>query len=160
MNREEFGKRLAALIKERDEKHARDVAALFARIDQLKAQLDAIPPARDGRDGLPGVPGPPGEPGRDGKDAVVKVDDIPVQYDGERTITLLGKTIRLPVMIYRGVYQAGLQYDADDAVTWAGSVWRCKSKTTERPGTDDWQLIVKAGRDGRDAKGAAYATQA
>jgi hypothetical protein len=48
-------------------------------------------------------------------------------------------------------------------VTYGGSEWLCRNTGTNRKpgdGSADWQLIVKAGRDGRDAKGATYATQA
>jgi hypothetical protein len=149
MSPEEFAREVAALIDAR-------TRALSDRLDGVEAMVKSIPAPRDGRDGLPGVQGPQGEPGKDGKDGALTVEDIPVEYDGARTITIFGKSIRFPVMIYKGVYQPGSEYEPEDAVTYGGSVWRCKSATTAQPGngSKDWMLIVKAGRDGRDYKGA------
>jgi hypothetical protein len=38
-------------------------------------------------------------------------------------------------------------------VTWAGSLWHCDKATKNKPGTDDWTLAAKKGRDGKDARG-------
>ncbi|BAO90691.1 hypothetical protein [Caballeronia cordobensis] len=63
-------------------------------------------------------------------------------------------TFALPVMIYRGVYQAGETYRAGDVVTWAGSLWHCNATTDSKPdaGGDAWTLAAKRGRDGKDAR--------
>lgn len=56
---------------------------------------------------------------------------------------------------YRGTFAAGETYEEGDFVTDHGGLWHCNSPTTARPGTSDaWQLAVKAGRPGRDARGA------
>jgi len=103
------------------------------------------------------VPGPPGPPGVDG----LGFDDYAVKYDGERSITFtwtradggisVESVIRVPMMLYRGVYVVGKVYDTGDCVTWAGSLWHCNAETTTRPGDGSpaWTLAVKRGRDGK-----------
>lgn len=125
-------------------------------------------PGRDGRDGLAGVQGEKGLDGTTGRDGVdgkdgLGFDDLQVDFDGERTFMLravsgervkeLGR-FRTPTAIYRGVYQAGKTYDADDLVTWAGSVWHATGSTDAKPGAGatPWRLAVKAGRDGKDGR--------
>ncbi|MGL5785165.1 MAG: hypothetical protein ACRCYZ_06930 [Alphaproteobacteria bacterium] len=60
-----------------------------------------------------------------------------------------------PAMVHRGVWQGAEfgEYEQGDVVTWNGSQWHCNSrKTAAKPGDSaDWRLVVKAGRDGRDA---------
>jgi len=85
------------------------------------------------RELVPGPPGPPGPAGVDGKDGT-------------------------PGLRYCGVFVDGKDYDLGDGVTWAGSLWHCNAATTTRPGegSKTWTLMVKRGRDGRDAaKGGA-----
>lgn len=156
MNAEEFGTHIATLMKASEARHAAEMSALRGEIAELQAIVKAIPAPRDGRDGLPGVAGPAGEKGDPGKDGVLTVEEIAatVEYDGERTFKVFGKSFTLPVMINRGVFNVGGQYTANDVVTCAGSLWVCKnSETNRRPGdgSADWQLIVKAGRDGKGA---------
>jgi hypothetical protein len=62
---------------------------------------------------------------------------------------------RLPVLIYRGIFQEGAEYHRGDCVTWAGSTWHCEAETTkDKPGdgATDWRLMVKQGRPGKDAE--------
>lgn len=104
------------------------------------------------------VVGKDGEPGRDG----VGFDDLSVEYDGERSFLLKFKRgeiekvfrIDIPVMLYRGVFKAGDEYAAGDAVTWGGSLWIATEKTSDKPGDGDtpWRLAVKRGRDGKDGE--------
>jgi len=88
------------------------------------------------------VPGPPGPAGIDGKDGTPG----PAGVDGKDGT---------PGLRYCGVFVEGKAYDLGDAVTWAGSLWHCNAETTTRPGESSkvWTLIVKRGRDGRDAAG-------
>jgi hypothetical protein len=37
-------------------------------------------------------------------------------------------------------------------VTWGGALWHCDAPTKDKPGTENWTLAVKKGRDGKDAK--------
>lgn len=56
--------------------------------------------------------------------------------------------MKLPVMIYRDVYNGDNQYAKDDAVTYAGCLWVAREDTAEVPGTSKtWRLAVKKGRD-------------
>ncbi len=52
-----------------------------------------------------------------------------------------------PWQIYRDVYEAGRSYTRGDVVTYAGSQFTAKRDTTNKPGTDDWVLSVKRGKD-------------
>jgi hypothetical protein len=101
--------------------------------------LDRIPKPADGKDGL-------------------GFEDLSITHDGERTMTLrfhCGDQIKeFPVTlmhpIYRGVWKPGA-YLAGDSVTFGGSVFIARKSTEAKPETsDDWQLAVKRGRDGKD----------
>lgn len=119
---------------------------------------------RDGRDGLPGTNGKDGAPGADGRDGFSLEDfDAQLAEDG-RTLVLkfargdlvVERKLRLPTMIYRGVWREGPAVKGD-VVTWAGSAWHCEHDTEDKPGggSEAWRLMVKRGADGRD--GAAKA---
>lgn len=125
------------------ETKAADVGPVVERV----AALEAAGP-------VPGPPGPAGPAGADG----LGFDDAVVEHDGERTITIAwskGNTkaeraIKIPAMLYRGVYVFGKLYEHGDVVTWAGSLWHANAETTTRPGdgAPAWTLAVKRGRDG------------
>lgn len=112
----------------------------------LERAVDRIPRPADGKDG------------RDGTDGL-GFDDLAVDYDGERGVTLkftrgdVCKTFHLemPVVIDRGVYKPGSPYQKGDAVTWGGSLWIAqKDAPASKPGEDGgWRLAVKKGRDGK-----------
>jgi len=120
-----FAERLAVL-----ETKAADVVHVVD-LDLLRANLTAV--IEESR-----IPGPPGPAGADGKDGAPGLNG----KDGA------------PGLRYCGVYVPGETYALGDVVTWAGSAWHCKEPTNARP--DDaarpWQLIVKAGKDGRDRR--------
>jgi hypothetical protein len=111
-------------------------------LDRVDAFLKAIEKPRDGKDGF-------------------GFDDITLEYDGERSFVIVmereGKEskrfpVEMPIVIYRGVYDASEEYKRGDCVTWDGCTWIAKEATTEKPGpgqSDFWQLSVKKGRDGR-----------
>lgn len=101
-----------------------DVQASLGDLGTRLALLEQTAPIP----GPPGAMGPPGPPGRDGG---------------------AGKLLDT----YRDDYQAGQTYDAGDTVTDHGSLFLCKRMTQARPGASpDWKLIVKRGRDGKDAR--------
>lgn len=111
-----------------------------------------------GKDGASGHDGAAGKDGADG----AGFDDIDVTFDGERGFRLAfiaGDQRRefgsftLPAVIYRGVWRTG-KFEPGDAVTFGGSLFIARAKTTAKPetGSDDWQLAVKRGRDGKDGK--------
>lgn len=100
------------------------------------------------------VAGPPGPAGRDG----LGFDDLGVEYDGERTITLIfakgGEVKRFPLALpflkYQGVYQDGKLYAPGDVVTSGGAAWHCNAVSALKPGegAGDWSLMVKRGAQG------------
>lgn len=105
----------------------------------------AIPPPKDG------------DPGRD----AFRLEDFAAELaDDGRTIKmsfLAGDMLRefafkFPTVIYRGVYRPGQEWDVGDAVSCGGSLWHCgKAGTRQTPGQgDDWQLMVKRGRDAKE----------
>jgi hypothetical protein len=56
---------------------------------------------------------------------------------------------------YRGVWQPGEQYRRNNFVTYDASVWACLRDTEGKPGQClDWQLAVRKGKDGKDARAA------
>jgi integrin beta 3 len=102
-------------------------------------------------------------PGRvDGRDGL-SIDDLSIEYDGERTMTLVFSRgdkrkeipVIFPAMIYRGVFESGRDYARGDTVTLNGSLYHCNvAATVARPGdgSADWTLSVKHGRDGRSGR--------
>jgi hypothetical protein len=100
-------------------------------------------------------------PGRvDGRDGL-SIEDLSLEYDGERTVTFVFARgdkrkdipIVFPVMLYRGVFEPGRTYARGDTVTLNGSIYHCNAPTTARPGDGaDWTLSVKHGRDGRHGR--------
>jgi len=103
-------------------------------------------------------------PGRvDGRDGL-SIEDLSLQYDGERTVTFVFARgdkrtdipIVFPLMLYRGVFEPGRSYVRGDTVTLNGSLYHCNAPTTARPGDGaDWTLSVKHGRDGRSGRDMA-----
>lgn len=98
-----------------------------------------------------------GEPGTDGKDGFDLANfDIQLGNDG-RTLELLfedetrkaSASFTLPTMIYRGVWSDAV-YQKGDTVTYQGSLFVALEDTSQKPGTSDWQLAAKRGRDGRN----------
>ena len=129
-------------------------------------------PGIDGRDGRDGLPGVPGERGRDGKDGAngkdgLGVGDFDVEYDGERTIKLRWKngereverSFTMANMLYRGVWESGRTYEAQDVVSFGGSGFVALKKTKNKPEGDDWQLFVKRGLPGSSGKAGERGAQ-
>lgn len=101
-----------------------------------------------------------GEPGKDGADGM-GFDDLEVVYDGGRGFVFRfaqGDRTKefqftMPVVIDKGVFKDGTEYEAADGVTFGGSYWIARSATKDKPGTSDaWRLAVKKGRDGKDGE--------
>jgi integrin beta 3 len=114
-------------------------------------------PGRDGKDGADGLHGKDGAPGLDGKDGTL--DDLDISWVGERTIRFArkdGTILRdrtIPLVLYRGVWDAARTYEEGDQVTCQGSTWIAKETTTQRPdddgpGTRAWTLCSKRGAVG------------
>lgn len=140
-----------------------------------------IPAGRDGRDGTEGPRGPQGEAGKDGangisgkdgrdgmngKDGIdgLSIDNFDlIVSDDERSLTVrlangervVEKTIELPFVLDRGVYDKAGSYRKGDGVTRQGSFWIAQKDNPGEPGfTEDcgWRLAVKKGRDGKDGQ--------
>jgi hypothetical protein len=112
-----------------------------------------------GKDGAEGLRGSDGKDGRDGADGL-GFDDLEVVHDGVRGFTFRfarGEQVKefpftLPVVIDKGVFKDGSEYEPGDGVTWAGSFWIAQEKTAEKPDSGrGWRLAVKRGRDGKRA---------
>lgn len=105
------------------------------------------------------VNGKDGAPGKDGRDGF-SLDDFDCQPVDERTIRMefvRGETkhsyeLQFPVTVYRGVFKEGSEYERGDMVTWGGNLWHCDTPTKDKPGTENWTIAAKKGRDGKDAK--------
>lgn len=53
---------------------------------------------------------------------------------------------------FRGTWQPG-SFERGSIVVWEGSLWLALRDTSAKPGTgDDFRLIVKRGRDGKDVR--------
>jgi hypothetical protein len=132
---------------------AKETGALRERVATLEARAP--------------VPGPMGAPGRDGVDGV-GFDEVIVEHDGERTLTVKGVrgdvvkplgAFKLPVPIYRKRWTEGHAYERGDMVTWDRGIWHCEKATTLKPdGTyrdgpqakDFWTKAVWPGTNGKD----------
>lgn len=122
--------------------------------DLLQKAVDRIPGPKDGKDGTDGL----------------GFDDLQAQFDGERTVTLKfqrGEQTKafdmvLPIVLDRGVFRDGSEYEKGDSVTWAGSSWIAQQKTLAKPDTANsgWRLAVKRGRDGKDGRDGIDKTKA
>jgi hypothetical protein len=109
------------------------VAIALATVQTSLGDLGTRLAVLEARAGLPGPEGPPGPPGPAGRDG------------------LDGKDARWQ---YLGVHVTGKTYEIGDLVTDHGSLFYCVRTTTSRPATSpDWQLMVKRGQDGKDARG-------
>lgn len=106
-----------------------------------------------GRDGAAGMTG------KDGRDGV-SLSDLNFEQLDDRSLRItmasgeLVKTIdwRLPVPIYKGIYDIDRSYQRGDEVTFGGQVYiASKDAPTTKPGEGrDWDLRARKGRDGRD----------
>lgn len=107
-----------------------------------------------------GKDGANGDNGKDGADGM-GFDDLQVEQDGEGGVTLkfvrggIAKEFPLHFAIptYRGYYREGRKVKSGNIVTHKGHAWYALRDTDTVPcveNKDDWSLMVKAGRDGRD----------
>jgi hypothetical protein len=144
-----------ALPKPKDGEPGKDAAGI---VEALKDSGELVLTLQDGRLVRTGIRD--GKKGKDGRDGF-GFDDMDVAVlDDDRTIELSFRrggeekvfTLKWPTMIDRGVYKAGEQYEAGDAVTWGGSLWTAQRATSAKPDTPEsgWRLAVKRGRDGKD----------
>jgi hypothetical protein len=138
---------LIARLADRFEAKSSDWALDFERRAQALFQkaVDAIPIPKDGKDGINGV----------------GWDDMTVEHDGKRTVTLKfvkGEAsheaqIVIPCVIDAGFYKEGMAVEQGDGVTHGGSYWIAQKDTTTKPeiGNPDWRLAVRRGRDAKSS---------
>lgn len=110
-----------------------------------KDVLALIPVPRDGRDGIAS---------RDELMALVnaKVAELLPAAVEQRVTEVLAA---MPEARYRGVWRAENEYREGNSVTFGGSQFHCNvtgTKAKPEDGSPDWTLMVKRGRDGKDAK--------
>jgi len=116
----------------------------------LEKAASALPAPRDGNNGV------------DGKDGA-SLESLRVEaIDGGRVLlfsvringVVTEHKVITAMMIDRGIYSAGVTHAEGDVVTHSGSCWVAQQSTSEKPGeSPHWRLMVKKGRDGRDATG-------
>lgn len=140
---------------------ARDGSLVVTLTDGNTRELGVIV----GKDGDPGPAGRDGIDGKDGKDGShgedgLGFDDMVIEQAGDRGIVVKlikgERTVEygpfvFPVLVYKGVWGAGLKYDRGHVVTWGSSMWHANAETTAKPGdgSSDWTLCVKRGGDGK-----------
>lgn len=109
-----------------------------------------------GKDGRDGNPGKDGENGMGPEDIGLTLmeDGRTVRFSFDKGDTEYAFQIPFPVVIDRGVFSEGKEYEEGDGVTWGGSYWIAQRATGHKPDGPDsgWRLAVKRGRDGKDAK--------
>lgn len=88
------------------------------------------------------------------------IKSIHVDFDGERSVSIevcksgsdpITQHYKMPVVIDRGVFKSGQEYEKSDGVTYGGSYWIAKEDNPAgSPGhSDEWRLSVKAGRNAK-----------
>lgn len=137
-------------------------------VDPIAARMAAVEKTvKDFRVPKDGEKGQDGKDGRDGVDGL-GFDELDVVHDGARGFTFRftrGDQVKefpfsLPVVLDKGVYKAGDEYEPGDGVTYGGSFWIAQEKTQEKPDSGKgWRLAVKRGRDGKSAPIAASAAK-
>lgn len=102
------------------------------------------------------VVGRKGDPGRDGRglDAIEKLEDERTHGirfgNGSDAQEVVWEKASL-LDRYRGVWRDGNEYQHNDIVQSRGSMYAAKCDTKGKPfDSDDWVLVVKGGRDGKD----------
>ncbi|MCM2506070.1 hypothetical protein NDN16_20660 [Aureimonas altamirensis] len=170
-----FGKTILEAVTKAIDKATKPLLARIDELEKQSAERNSVASVHITRDGdlvatysngaeknLGPVIGKDGDPGKDGKDGFdLTAFDIQLAEDG-RTLEFTFEdeqhkamsSFVLPVPLYRGVWEQKA-YQRGDTVTYSGSTFIALKDTGEKPGTSDWQLAVKRGRDGRGADGVS-----
>lgn len=108
--------------------------------DAVTRAIDKIPAPKDGKDGA-------------------DFSEVSIDYDGERTITIKGRggeiVKRVPIPLDRGYWSTGNSHEKGDVVTHNGVAFIAKRDTSAEPKTensDDWRILARKGRDGKDGR--------
>lgn len=110
-----------------------------------------------GQDGKDGEKGVDGKDGRDGVDGIGFDDlDLVETEEGVSLRAVRGEVVKewpLPVVFYRGIFNADTSYRKGNSVTWGGSLWIAEKNAPEgKPDMSEsgWRLAVKKGQNGKD----------
>lgn len=83
-----------------------------------------------------------------------RIFGVRTRITGKQTKAEDVNLIRIPVMLYRGIYRSDGKYQRGDVVTTGGSLWHCEIDDPKigpnNNGKSDWKLIVKEGNRGKD----------
>jgi hypothetical protein len=110
--------------------------------ETLAKAIDKIPVPKDGRDG-------------------VDLTELSVDYDGERTVTVKGRTgtvtKRVPIPLWRGYWSPGVVAEKGDILTHNGTAYIAIVDNPKcEPGVGkydhEWKVFARKGRDGKDGR--------
>jgi hypothetical protein len=110
--------------------------------EKLDRAIERIPVPKDGRDG-------------------VDLTELSLDYDGERTVTVKGRTgtvtKRVPVPLWRGYWSPGVVAEKGDILTHNGTAYIAIVDNPKcEPGVGkydhEWKVFARKGRDGRDGR--------
>ena len=110
--------------------------------ETLAKAIDKIPEPKDGRDG-------------------VDLTELSVDFDGERTVTVKGRTgevtKRVPVPLWRGYWSPGASAEKSDILTHNGTAYIAIVDNPKcEPGVGkydhEWKVFTRKGRDGKDGR--------
>ena len=110
--------------------------------ETLAKAIDKIPEPKDGRDG-------------------VDLTELSVDFDGERTVTVKGRTgevsKRLPIPLWRGYWSQGVAAEKGDILTHNGTAYIAVVDNPKcEPGVGkydhEWKVFTRKGRDGKDGR--------
>jgi len=110
--------------------------------DTIARAIDKIPAPKDGRDG-------------------VDLTEIGLEFDGERTVTVKGRTgevsKRLPIPLWRGYWSEGVVAERGDILTHNGTAYIAVVDNPKcEPGVGkydhEWKVFTRKGRDGKDGR--------
>lgn len=110
--------------------------------EKLDRAIERIPAPKDGRDG-------------------VDLTELSLDYDGERTVTVKGRTgtvtKRVPVPLWRGYWSPGVVAEKCDILTHNGTAYIAVVDNPKcEPGVGkydhEWKVFARKGRDGKDGR--------
>jgi hypothetical protein len=110
--------------------------------EKLDRAIERIPAPKDGRDG-------------------VDLTELSLDYDGERTVTVKGRTgtvtKRVPVPLWRGYWSPGVVAEKGDILTHNGTAYIAIVDNPKcEPGVGkydhEWKVFARKGRDGKDGR--------
>jgi hypothetical protein len=110
--------------------------------EKLDRAIERIPVPKDGRDG-------------------VDLTELSLDYDGERTVTVKGRTgtvtKRVPIPLWRGYWSPGVVAEKADILTHNGTAYIAIVDNPKcEPGVGkydhEWKVFTRKGRDGKDGR--------